>query len=285
MNAGATTEQDAAYRRGTVLGLTIAEVFILLLFLILIVLFALVRDRMERAERAEDRLRTWQPVIEEFKAPEEIETLRQQKETAEATAESQRRRADVLREALDDSGDVGAAIDEALAEAEWARGEALEAKRELSLLRKKGLNPPCWYEVVSTATGGSRERPYYTFNIAVFDDSMIVLPAQTPPGGAIDDSDATYAQEAQTLELALLPYGERLGDSAFDASFKRIAQAGKSKGVRSYSCIFWVRVWDRTSPEAKRRWQRAHDQIIEGLFGAYHVKDDPWPGKLAGEAA
>lgn len=254
MKAGATTEQDAAYRRGTVLGLTIAEVFILLLFLILIVLFALVRDRLEQAERADERLRIWQPVIEEFKAPEEIETLRRQKETAEATAER-------------------------------ARGEALKAKRELSLLRKKGLNPPCWYQVVSTATGGSRERPHYTFNIAVFDDSVIVLPAQTPPGGAIDDSDATYAQEAQALELASLPYGERLDDSAFDASFKRIAQAGKSKGVRSYSCIFWVRVWDRTSPDAKRRWQRAHDQIIEGLFGAYHVKDDPWPGKLAGEAA
>ena len=36
---------------------------------------------------------------------------------------------------------------------------------------------------------------------------------------------------------------------------------------------------DRTSPTAKRRWQHAHDRIVEGLFGTYAVQDDPWPGR------
>ncbi|MCY3837159.1 MAG: hypothetical protein OXH09_00630 [Gammaproteobacteria bacterium] len=51
--------------------------------------------------------------------------------------------------------------------------------------------------------------------------------------------------------------------------------------MRSYSCVFWVRVWDLTSRHAKARWQQAHDKLIEGMFGAYTVRSDPWPGAHA----
>ena len=57
-----------------------------------------------------------------------------------------------------------------------------------------------------------------------------------------------------------------------------IHQRGKDGKVRSYSCVFFVKVWDKTSPDAKARWQRAHDEVLEGLFGAYVARDDPWPG-------
>ena len=284
-----STESDAAFRRGTVLGLTIAEIFILLLFLVLIILLALVRDR----EQAETRLEDWLGVIEEFKAPSEIETLRQQKETAEAASRRHRERAEALKEVIEASGEEGRttveAVEHALAEAERARVEAesarveaQEAQRELHLLRKKGINPPCWYQMVPTAAGDSREKPHYTFNIAIFDDWLEVRRATWPSGRSVDDGIMTYAEEATALQLDALPYGERLGDAAFIEHFRRVADAAKNKRVRTYPCIFWVRVWDRTSPTAKRRWQHAHDRIVEGLFGTYAVQEDPWPGAVGG---
>lgn len=282
MEPRVSTEPDAAYRRGTVLGLTIAEVFILLLFLVLIILLALVRDR----DRAETRLQDWLGVIEEFKAPKEIETLRQQKEAAEAASRRDRERVEVLEEVIEASSDEGrtvvAAVKDALAESERARVEAHEARRELQLLRKKGINPPCWYQIVPAASGDGREKPYYTFNVAIFDDGLEVGRAVWPSGGSVDDGSGTYAEEAAALTLASLPYGERLSDAAFIANFGPVAEAAKSKRVRSYSCIFWVRVWDRTSPTAKRRWQHAHDRIVESLFGTYAVQNDPWPGDASG---
>ena len=46
--------------------------------------------------------------------------------------------------------------------------------------------------------------------------------------------------------------------------------------MRSYSCVFSVRVWDETSSGAKQRWQQAHDRTLEWLFGTYRVQDEPW---------
>ena len=280
MDSQVSTEPDAAYRRGTVLGLTIAEVFILLLFLVLIILLALVRDK----EQTESRVQDWLGVIEEFEEPREIETLRQRKEAAEAASRRDRKRAEVLEEIVEASGEDGRAavdaVERALAEAERARGEAHEARRELHLLRKKGINPPCWYQMVPTASGSSREKPHYTFNVAIFDDWLEVRRAVWPSGGSVDDGTMMYTDEAAALDLGSLPYRERLSDDAFIEHFRRIADAAKNKRVRSYPCIFWVRVWDRTSPTAKRRWQRAHDGIVESLFGTYAVRDDPWPGDV-----
>ena len=283
VSTASTTENDAAYRRGTVLGLTVAEVFILLLFLALIALLALVRDWQVEQNAAQDRLtqmetqlQTWQPVIEKFEAPEEIATLHQQKEDAQQASERHRKRADTLQRMVDKSS--AAVVEEALAEAERARAEAHRAQRELHVLRTKGINPPCWYQVVPGNADKSREKPHYAFDVRIADDSMEVLPHPTPPGGAKDDGDAKYTEEAERLQLATLPYGEPLSDAAFEEHFGPIAKAGKGSRVRTYSCIFYVRVWDRTSPSAKARWKSAHDGILEVLFGTYQVKEDPWPG-------
>ena len=77
-------EFDSAYRRGTVFGLTIAEICILLIFLILLALLGLVgnwreKEKEFRAERdaplaREQRLFEWRDIIE-FHTPDEIRTL------------------------------------------------------------------------------------------------------------------------------------------------------------------------------------------------------------------
>lgn len=300
MNNRLIAERDADYRRGTVLGLTIAEIFILLLFLLLLVLLATVRekeaDANELAEtqhqlaEARERLVPWRGVIEEFKAPEEVVALRAQKDTAERMrdyyqqqAEAQRREAKALREIVEENDSQ--ALAELVDEAQQAREAMREAQRELrenqrqlDLLRKKGEDPPCWYQTVADAKGGTREKPLYTLNIGVFDSYMILRRRPPPPGGATDDSDATYAEEARRLDLDALPYGEPLDDDALTRHLRPLSEAGENEQVRSYACKFWLYVWDRTSIDAKERWKHAHDQILESMFGAYTVQDEPWPG-------
>ena len=145
------------------------------------------------------------------------------------------------------------------------------------MLREKGHNPPCWYRRVPDSKGGMREQAYYIFNVAVFDDNMIVRRVETPPGGATDDGGSSYTAEAAGLGLDDILYGKPLDDVALIQNLQPIHDAGKNARVRSYSCIFWVRVWDETSAGAKKRWKSAHDGILESLFGAYTVKNDPWP--------
>ena len=155
-------------------------------------------------------------------------------------------------------------------------GEAEQAKADLDVLRRKGQNPPCWYETVAK-DDGTREKAHYIFNIAVHDEYMVVGRREIPPGGADDDSGRPYAEEAENLGLDDIRYDTPLTDVEMRRQMQPIFDLGKGREVRSYSCIFSVMVWDRTSPGAKVRWKEAHDGTLEGLFGTYVVQDDPWP--------
>ena len=285
-------------------GLTVAEIFILLLFLLLILLATFEEDVAEELERTRAdladattkllELEPWAPVVREFETPDEVVTLRRARDDAVRAAEARKREAEALRAVVDGEETLREAIDEAraaereaehrVAEAERLAGErvaalereAAEVRRDLHVLRTKGRNPPCWYRVVPDGEGGFRERAEYIFNIAVFADHFILRRAETPAGGAEDDNGGTYAAEAQRLELDRLPYGRPLSDTRLRQLLLGVHDAGKNRRIRTYPCVFSVRVWDRTPHDAKGRWQYAHDGIIEGLFGTYRVRDEPW---------
>ena len=156
------------------------------------------------------------------------------------------------------------------------RGRAERIEKDLETLRHKGQNPPCWYETVADG-GRKREKAHYIFNIAVHDEYMVVLRHPIPRGQADDDHGRPYTEEADDLRLEDIPYGVPLSYGEVTRHMERIRDLGKLRKVRNYSCIFWVKVWDKTSPEAKARWKEAHDGVLEGLFGTYQVKDEPWP--------
>ena len=294
---------DNAYRRGTLLGLTIAEIFILLIFLILLALLGLASDWEEkekgyiaareaahaRERRREKVLSEWRDVIE-FHTPKEIKTLHSR--IAAIQQQIDHYEDWINREHFDGQAELG----KLLKEKEWLRREnerlseerkslheqaetekrnADQARKELSVLRKKGENPPCWYKTVAAGPGKTRERAYYIFDIAVYDDAMVVRHRQPPPGRAEDDDGPLYADEAHSLSR--ITYNTRLTDTELVEQMRPLHDLGKAGKVRSYPCIFSVMVWDKTSPHAKARWKRAHDNILEALFGTYNVKDDPWP--------
>lgn len=287
-------DAETEYRRGAILGLTIAEVFILLLFLLLLMYLGLHRHWEVRSEAsaakltqtegrltvAEDVLKQWDSVLDEFNGPEQVVTLQRRLVDAQAQARRHRQAAEILEELEGRDADRGSqcvrALRDAKARTEQAESRTMLCENDLAALKNKGHNPPCWYQMVEKPEGGQREKAHYLLNVGVFDDHLVLKRGPLPPGRAVDDGGARYSHEAAELGLESVPYGTRLSDSQFRRHLEPISEAGKNRRVRTYPCVFSVRVWDHTSAGTKRRWQRAHDQLIEGLFSAYTVKDDPW---------
>ena len=316
------------YRRGTVLGLTVAETFILLTFLLLIALAGLI----QQDEPAPQPDTPSAPGV--WMRPDEIETLKkaateareavEKAEQAQADAERERdqaqKKADQAREAREKAEQARANIErerdqaqkradqarkakekaeQARADAERGREQAQEtadqareaeeraeqaqanAERERDQARRslaKGKNPPCWYRIVSAGEGKTREKPYYVFNVAIYQDSIELAPRTAPPGRAADDGGGPYADERMRLRIGELPYGRKLSDDEFTDAVSEMVAKGRNGKVRTYECVFSVMVWDKTPEHAKKRWKDAHDRIIEGSFSAYTVRDLQWRG-------
>jgi len=281
---------ESRYRRGTVLGLTVAEIFILLLFLLMLIFLLLWREieaqqqeQQEELDKLKGFVGRWEEPLSGIKDPREIATLIRIRE------EMQRSGKDAEGTLLDGLMEAIAAKDQAEAQNEQLQKQksslqkklnessqaCAQASKELRVL-KKGQNPPCWYKMVQDGAGSQRERALYAFNIGVFDEYMVIRRLEPPPGGAEDDGDSTYAEEWDDLQFADIRFDVPLSNAELREQLQRIHDAGKNSEVRSYSCIFSVRVWDETSANAKARWQQAHDRTLEWLFGTFTVDDEPW---------
>ena len=300
-NTTSAATADAEYRRGSVLGLTVAEIFILLLFLLLLVYLALNENWITRRDTLgeeldqlrqqltvkDEKIWEWQGIIEEFQTPQEVRTLVSKMTEANRREEKYRHQIEVFQETLNKSNSE--AHKEVITlrtqnsnlqqDMEIAQQNYEKIKEELRIVREKGNNPPCWYKTVQAKRGGMREKPYYTFCMAVFDDAIIVRRPPVPPGNAVDDNGPLYTVEAEQLELADIPYNTALSNKSLIEHMKPIHDAGKNARVRSYSCTFFVKVWDNTSAQNKKGWKDAR-RVLEDLFGIYTVQNDPWPESL-----
>ena len=293
-----------AYRRGTVLGLTIAETFILLTFLLLIALLGLVQrdeplpepgtansprvwvrpeeietlvNAAEAARKAEEKAEQARAAAERERdqAHEKAEQARKAEEKAQQARAAAERERDQAHEMAEEAGKAEEETEQARAAAERERDQA---RRNLALLRRKGENPPCWYHIVSAGEGKTREKPYYVFNVAIYEDSIELAPRTPPEGGASDDDGGPYADEWKRLRIEELPYGKELSDKEFTEAVSNLVAQARNQRVRTYECVFSVMVWDKTPVHAKKRWKDAHDRIIEGSFSAYTVQDLEWKG-------
>ena len=317
-------ELEEGYRRGTVLGLTIAEIFVLLVFLMLLALLGVNRHWSEKLDPWTDIIARTTPaeVEDALKLPDElrrdIEALRRQVAELKEEKESLQNR---IRMLVAREGHVGKELEETkqrLAAQERALEDArrrieglVNANRATTIaadeLRKKlgaqtksnsdlseeiadlndkiriigkGTTPPCWYRIVEetdpSTKANRRERPYYLFDIVIREEHMEIQRAPIPEGRAEDDDGGPYSEEARALGLDAMRYGEPLTDEDVLDLTRRLFDMGKASKVRTYSCIFHVRVWDETPVSAKGRWKQAHDYVLERRFGTYQVQDFGW---------
>ena len=308
---------EEGYRRGTVLGLTIAEVFILLVFLMLLALMGVNRYWS-------DKIGSWKGIMAKY-TPEEIaeavelpEQLRRKVERLNRQIkelEREKKRLQSRIRALEDrEEETGEKLDEtdrklrgatrALAECEKALADAKRKIETLTIgndrLRDtnselrgendalgekiriigKGVTPPCWYRQIEETNpitkANWREKPYYLFDIAIREKHMEVQRLPIPEGNAEDDGGTSYVEEANRLALDTIPYGTPLTDREMRNAMRHLYEKGKASQIRTYSCIFYVRVWDETGPGAKERWKQAHDGVLEQFFGTHQVRGASW---------
>ena len=303
-------ETEDGYRRGTVLGLTVAEIFVLLVFLMLLVLLGVSRYWNERFEPWRDIIEgsTPEEVKRALELPDElrreierlkiqIEDLKKEKERLQARIRTLVAREGTVGEELDETKRQLAECEKALEDAKrkietlTSENQRLQATNNELQGKNDGLEdqiriigngttPPCWYQVVEETNpitkANRRERAYYLFDIVIREDHMEVQPAPFPEGRAEDDGGKPYAEEAKDLELEAIPYGVPLTDREVFEVMRRLYEVGKASRIRTYSCAFYVRVWDETPATAKDRWKRAHDDVLEQLFGTYQVRDFLW---------
>ena len=242
----------------------------------------LAHESVEEARQAQEIAESARAVAENERdqALEKVEEAQKEVKLAQAAVERERNLAhksvEEARQAQEMAKEAQNAREQAeLASTNFERERDL-ARRNLDLLRHKGENPPCWYKVVNTGEGKMRERRLYAFKVAIYEDGIELGQLTPPPGGALDDSSNSYADEWIQLRLDKLPYGKRLDDNEFENTVSYLYEMGMNRQVRTYECVFSVSVWDKTPDYAKQRWQYAHDELIERFFNAYTMKDRKW---------
>ncbi|MDA0312580.1 MAG: hypothetical protein O2992_10740 [Gemmatimonadetes bacterium] len=143
-----------------------------------------------------------------------------------------------------------------------------ELDRLDAIANAKGIDPPCWYEEIPLQAGGTRERPVPLFDVAVFDEYLLVRDRPVPE---------RYVVEKGQLPLAPVTFMQRLLDQEFVRMMRPIRQMAKEdRKVRPYSCVFFVNVWDETSSGSKERWKRATEGTIGAVFYRDTVGSESW---------
>jgi len=285
-------KSDSEYRRGTVLGLTIAEIFILLIFLLLLAFLGLANHWQETVKKPSDErdqiLYEWRDILESH-TPDEIKTLTSKAPKLEKQVQMFRNERKTLRTDLEKLRDENTALheekeaweeereileeqaeasEEAAETAEAAR-QAAEQKHQQAKQNEKdgevlGQDSPCWYTVVQRQDE-KREKVVYIFDVRMRDKTVLVQKHyRSPPPGA-HTPKVKYNHAALGREL---PYTE------FMREFKPLKIAGRNKQVRDRNCSFHVQLWKDTSGETA--FDNFNDYIRE-VFVPTRVKHDPWP--------
>ena len=225
------------------MGLTVAEIFILLLFLLLLALYAFDADTKEKSKQNQKELEAVQKKLDDARAtyPKEIQVLKREKESLKTVLEDAQRESTIskalitqkekelddlrstlpkdeqelireiesLKKNLEDVQNENAINTALINEKEKERDQYREENKELraELYNSKGIDPPCWYKV-ETRQGKRHEKPEYLLDIAVHNEFLRVRLPKPPPGRAIDESGqaapVTYAEEYAKLPLTPL---------------------------------------------------------------------------------
>ncbi|MDA8001745.1 MAG: hypothetical protein MPL62_10720, partial [Alphaproteobacteria bacterium] len=214
--------QSDGYRRGLTLGLTMAEIFVLIVFMLLLMLLAL------SAFNAKNKTE-----LEKYqKAAAELEDgIRDAGKSAASMRDSIIAAQKEIEDMTDEIGSLTGELGTARKEVEDLTDSLGKEKQEKERLRReldqlhaesKGIDPPCWYQVVDRQ-GKRYERPYYLMDIAVHSGRLRVALRPSRPGRAIDErgksASTTYAEEYARLPLS--PF-QNAGDMSL-AEFAEVA--------------------------------------------------------------
>jgi hypothetical protein len=279
------TNQNAAYRRGVILGLTLAEIMLLVIFVLLLTFMAILKNEKERYEKLAhvaknpslvkisqvlEKERQDPSIMEELvlayeKLPEIVKMIKKE-EVKNSDTESV---SDVIvrgieklkleKEIKKQSGESDAmTIEQQLQQAvsiqESLKSEILNLKgKNISLTKQiesngKGLvYPPCWAD--------SNGKAEYIYDIDLSNDGILIHDNQIPHRAA----------EQKKLPISKIKYDMVLSNSNFQRQVYPLLNWSKANKPE---CRFFVRIDDKTDNDQKRLYKGLL-KVVEGSFYKY----------------
>ncbi len=292
------TNFDRPYRRGVVLGLSLAELFIILVFLLLLTMFGYVASTRQWIEEStnqreltegerntaesaaaqlEDQLAISQEENERMQ--EKIGTLIKDVNDINTLISTKDEEIERLTSEIDNFRDMLGTLAPAAAIGKRVQGAALNtgvspdellADMEKNESDYPGQDSPCWYRMAKRSNGEDYERALYVFDIRISDNSIFTKDIPAP--------SSEHQKQKAELDFDRTALDRELNYDKFQSVFLPFKVAGDNKKIRTdRRCTFYVRVWDATSITNKPGYKRAHNEVVQGIFNTYEIKENPWP--------
>ncbi|MYA07313.1 MAG: hypothetical protein F4060_09010 [Holophagales bacterium] len=231
------TERGRTFPRGLVLGLTMAEIAILIIFVLLLAVAALLAREADRRQAAERELVRF----------EQIEALFE----AQALPEDPAALGAVLRERVDDHRDADN-WRELVREIETTPGELREMAEAMNAAVQRGMSPAEVRDAIeSRQVGGGSDHPScwydrdgtvaYLFDVALVARGFVLDLARAPQ----------HEAERALLPLDLVLTGSVVSQAQFLRQTRPVYEWSVERG-----CRFFVRAFDVTAADQKDVYKR-----------------------------
>lgn len=274
--------QGAAYRRGVLLGLTMAEIIILVVFLLLLTFAAMLKNEREKhlsalnlvekhkstIEKIINAISDQEPAITEelilaterlpeFKRLIEKDKLADENEPLESVLERglEKLKLEKLAEKPDKEMPIEEQLKQALEEKAGLESELSDIQKQnknlISQIEDKGrglVYPSCWYD--------KDEKPEYIFHINLTNDGIVVF----------NNTMAHRVEDQAKLPVDKLEFEKLLNIPQFLNQTMPLLTWSQKK-----DCRFFVRVCDQTAGEQKELYKRLLE-AVEGPFYKLIVK-------------
>ncbi len=230
----ATTEtQNISYRRGLVLGLTMAEIAILIIFVLLLAFAVLLAGQRDKRKEAEQIAKARQDTIISLK--KQFSEIRERLPEGKSIEELQRELVSVSKTRQQLEEVYEAAKEHGFSPEPDALRDALESAREYEDLISAGKGtevPSCWVR--------DDESIEYIYDINL-----------TPNGLVVRETDLSHRkEERRALQLQNIVLEQDISEASFRAATSNLFEWSKER-----KCRFFVRVFDSTGPTEKSIYQ------------------------------
>ena len=276
MNKASYSQFDRPYRRGLVLGLSLAELFLILLFLLLLASIGIVTVYAEKnvllekkIEQLSDGLKLIEEKFENQITEAEIEDLVTSFARNQTLQKEVKKLQDQLSTEKIEKENLSEALKKANVEAQEAEKRAKAAARAIDEIKKKtGTVPACWFVEVPSLEG-IRQKHLKLYNVKILDDGFVVRKHQVPY-----PPNANLGKRNGLPDMSPTSFNRKLSADEFTNEFIKIRNAGEKKLIQDFACRFMVDVYDETSAGNKVGYKKQL-RVVEDLFYKF-VENSQW---------
>jgi len=301
---------DKPYRRGLVLGLSLAELFLILLFLLLLTsmgLMAFVQEEIEKTNTEKQELQDsldalsdgWGHQIntKEFTrlikdAGERQKLIRENQELTDKLVIAQKKlnvaepvlkilkkhnlQLSSIQSLLQGKDTLTEALAENAALIQQVKNKEskiIKINKTMDSLTDKGRDPPCWFRLVADTNSpdSKRQRDVKIFDVKIEDDGFIVIKHNNNK----TPRPINVGNEESLPHYKDDFFNRKLTATEFKESFHSFFEAGEKNKIQPYKCVFTVDVYDNTAATNKGGYKQ-NVKVIKGLFVPY-FETSQWP--------